>query len=224
MQRTTHKDRLRGHRALAFARWLRNRTPQSIRRVYSLARQLVSKGQASAPVPASLLADCRVCASRHDLIGKLPRGGRVAEVGTYQGRFARNILDMCEPAELHLIDLDLSLVDPAIAEDPRVILHGGVSHLALEEFPEAHFDWIYIDADHSYAAVVRDANAAASKVKPGGFLVFNDFAHTDPFLATYGVHRAVVDFAVTRGWSFAWFAFDPYALYDVALRRPKISD
>jgi hypothetical protein len=71
--------------------------------------------------------------------------------------------------------------------------------------------------------VTRDANAAASKVKPGGFLVFNDFAHIDPFLGAYGVHRAVVHFAVTRRWSFAWFAYEPTALYDVALRRPQIS-
>jgi hypothetical protein len=72
--------------------------------------------------------------------------------------------------------------------------------------------------------VTRDAHIAALKVKPGGYLVFNDFAHMDPFLGAYGVHRAVVDFAVSRAWAFAWFAYEPNALYDVALRRPKNSD
>jgi predicted O-methyltransferase YrrM len=163
-------------------------------------------------------------ASRAELIGLLPRGGRIAEVGTDRGHFARLILDTCDPAELHLIDLDLSLLDRAVAKDHRVALHGGMSHLVLEGFPEAYFDWIYIDGDHSYAGVTRDADAAASRVKPGGFLVFNDFAHIDPFLGAYGVHRAVVQFAVTRGWSFAWFAYEPSALYDVALRRPANSD
>ena len=76
---------------------------------------------------------------------------------------------------------------------------------------------------NSYAGVTRDADAAAPKVKPGGFLVFNDFAHMDPFLGAYGVHRAVVDFAVARGWPFAWFAYHPMALYDVALRRPHVA-
>ena len=64
----------------------------------------------------------------------------------------------------------------------------------LSGFPDAHFDWIYVDADHSYEGLLRDANAAATKVKPGGFLVFNDFAHADPFLGAYGVQRAVADF------------------------------
>lgn len=45
----------------------------------------------------------------------------------------------------------------------------------------------------------------------------------DPFLGAYGVHRAVVDFAVTRGWNLALFAYHPWALYDVALRRPQLS-
>jgi hypothetical protein len=44
----------------------------------------------------------------------------------------------------------------------------------------------------------------------------------DPFLGAYGVHRAVVDFAASKGWQFAWFAYDPLALYDVALRRPEV--
>ena len=65
-----------------------------------------------------------------------------------------------------------------------------------------------------------DARIAAAKVKPAGYLVFNDFAHADPYLGAYGVHRAVVEFAVTRGWKFAWWAYEPNGLYDVALRRP----
>ena len=55
-----------------------------------------------------------------------------------------------------------------MAGDPRVELHKGMSHEVLEAFPNAFFDWIYIDADHSYTAVSRDAMAAAAKVKPGG--------------------------------------------------------
>ena len=144
-------------------------------------------------------------------------------MGTYKGEFARHLLAACEPKSLHLIDLDFSLLDPAVGQDARVQRHTGLSHEVLATFPDAHFDWIYVDADHSYAAVTRDADAAAPKVKPGGFLVFNDFAHMDPFLGAYGVHRAVVDFAVARGWPFAWFAYNPEALYDVALCRPHVA-
>ncbi len=50
--------------------------------------------------------------------------------------------------------------------------------------------------------------------------MFNDFAHLDYALGAYGVHRAVVDFAIAHGWKFVWLAYEPSALYDVALQRP----
>lgn len=199
---------------------VRKRLPEGLRRFLRLARHVVTTGQSSSSIPSRLLVDCKVCASRHELVRLLPSHGRVAEVGTYRGDFAMHILSASDPAELHLVDLDFTEANAALSADCRVVMHLGTSHEVLASFPDAHFDWIYIDADHSYRGVTRDANAAASKVKPGGFLVFNDFAHMDPFLGAYGVHRAVVDFAVMRGWHFTWLAYDPRALYDVALRRP----
>jgi len=199
---------------------LRGHLPGRLRHVLRLGRHLVAKGQPSMAIPPELLADCRVCASRNELVKNLPRGGRVAEVGTYRGDFARHILAACDPAELHLIDLDFSLLDRALAADARVTMHQGLAQHVLAQFPDDHFDWIYIDGDHSYGGASGDARAAATKVKPGGHLVFNDFAHADPYLGAYGVHRAVAEFAVTRGWKFAWWAYEPNGLYDVALQRP----
>jgi Methyltransferase domain len=199
---------------------IRNTLPRSIRHILRLGRHVVSNGRPSLSIPAELLVECRFCASRDELIRVLPHGGRIAEVGTDRGRFAKKILAICDPAELHLIDLDVSGVKAAVARDRRVTMHRGRSHEVLAGLPNAYFDWVYIDADHSYVAVTRDSHAAAIKVKPGGFLVFNDFAHIDPYLGTYGVHRAVVQFAVEQGWRFAWFAYHPSALYDVALQRP----
>ncbi|HWP14666.1 MAG TPA: class I SAM-dependent methyltransferase, partial [Xanthobacteraceae bacterium] len=107
----------------------------------------------------------------------MPKRARVAEVGTYRGEFARHILGTCDPAELHLIDIDTSLLDPAVAKDTRVSVHQGLSQEMLARFSDDRFDWIYIDGDHSYEGASGDARVAASKVKPGGYLVFNDFAH-----------------------------------------------
>lgn len=198
----------------------RGRIPDSLRHLARLGRHVFERGGPSLPVPAALLADCRLCASRHELVKNLPRQARVAEVGTYRGDFARHILAACDPSELHLIDIDVSLLDPAVAQDSRVSIHQGPSQAMLARFPGDHFDWIYVDGDHSYQGAGGDARAAANKVKPGGYLVFNDFAHADPYLGAYGVHRAAVEFAVTHGWTFAWWAYEPNGLYDVALRRP----
>jgi hypothetical protein len=199
---------------------LRKLTPQTVRHWLRLIKHATSRGQASPQLPPHLVAECRVCASRDELLKHLPHGARVAEVGVEHGHFSRHILSTTSPTELHLIDLDFGALDPSLREDPRVRIHRGHSHEVLAAFPDASFDWIYIDADHSYAGVRRDATVAAEKVRPGGFLVFNDFAHMDPFLGAYGVHRAVVEFVVEREWPLAWLAYEPHALYDVALKRP----
>jgi len=199
---------------------LRESIPDSLRHLVRLGRHVVRQGQPSMGIQVELLADCRVCTSRNELVKNLPRHARIAEVGTYRGDFARHILTACDPTELHLIDIDMSLLDPAIARDSRVSIHQGQSQTMLARFPDDHFDWVYIDGDHSYEGASGDARVAAGKVKPGGYLVFNDFAHADPYLGAYGVHRAVVEFAVTRGWRFVWWAYEPNGLYDVALQRP----
>ncbi len=144
----------------------------------------------------------------------------MAEIGTDTGAFAQLILATAAPSRLDIVDLDFSRFPAALRADPRVVVHQGRSADILEGFEPASFDWIYIDADHAYASVRRDAAAAASKVKPGGYLVFNDFAHVDPYFGTYGVHRAATEFALDHGWPLAWLAYEPSALYDVALRKP----
>ncbi|MBL8552418.1 MAG: class I SAM-dependent methyltransferase [Hyphomonadaceae bacterium] len=199
---------------------IRKRLPGPVRRVLRFGRHLFTAPAPSPPLPQGLVEQCRVCASREDLLLRLPKGGRIAEVGVETGAFSRRILQVAEPRELHLIDLDFSRIDAAVRADPRAILHKAPSSVAIASFPDDHFDWIYIDADHSYPGVRRDIEAAAAKVAPGGYLVFNDFAHIDPGLGLYGVHRAVVEFALARSWPFAWFVYHPTALYDVALRRP----
>ena len=203
-----------------FSLWLRKRVPAPLRRVSRVARAAFAPAGVSPWLPPDLLQDCKLCASRNDLVLQMPRRGRVAEVGVERGEFSRVILDFSDPLELALIDLNLSDLDDSVRADPRVGLHKGPSNEVLNGFADASFDWIYVDADHSYAGVARDAAIAASKVKPGGYLVFNDFAHVDPFWGQYGVHRAVTEFAMQHRWPFAWWAYQPHGLYDVALRRP----
>ncbi len=200
----------------------RKRMPAAVRNAYRLARH-VANGHArpSQPLPSELIDGCRMCASRYALLHRLPNGGRVAELGTDTGAFARRILRINKPAELHLVDLDTSSLCREVQDDDRVSVHVGSSDTTISAFPDDYFAWIYIDADHSFEAVLADAEASKAKVKAGGYLVFNDFAHADQELGRYGVHRAVVEFAIANGWPFAWWAYEPSGLYDVALQRPR---
>jgi SAM-dependent methyltransferase len=194
--------------------------PAPVRTAYRLACSLKAAPTGSPALPHDLVVDGRLFGSRMDLLDALPKAGRIAEIGTLKGDFAREILKRCAPRHLDIIDIDFSACDPAVTGDGRVACHIGLSHVMLARFADATFDWIYVDADHAYAAVRRDIAAAAPKVKPGGFLVFNDFAHIDPDMGRYGVHRAVTEFAVAQQWSVSHLAFQPSGLYDVALRKP----
>ena len=166
------------------------------------------------------MRDCQFFASRFVMLDHLPKQGVVAELGTYRGDFAREIRLRTTPQALHLIDIDYSQFSETGLVGPEVHRHQGFTHDVVAGFPDAHFDWIYIDADHSYAGAARDAKASAGKIKPGGYLVFNDFAHLDPYYGRYGVQRAAAEFAVREGWPLSHFAYEPNGLYDVALRRP----
>jgi len=202
--------------------WLiraRARAPNVLRILYRAAHAFRPVRE-SVEIPDSLLAGCKCVSSRLVLISELPANGLVAELGTFKGEFAKHILLRSSPIELHLVDIDFSELDPEISSDQRVIRHLGFTNDVLTKFEDGYFDWIYVDADHSYEGTLRDANLSAPKVRRGGFLVFNDFAHLDSAYGRYGVHRAVSEFAVNMKWPFAFLAFAVNGLYDVALRRP----
>ncbi|GIL02942.1 MAG: hypothetical protein BroJett030_28410 [Alphaproteobacteria bacterium] len=200
---------------------VRKRLPRPVRWLLRVAKLVAQPGHSSAAVSPELIGDCRFFASRVDMLGALPAGGEIAEVGTDRGDFARHILATARPARLHLFDLEFASLAADIAGDPRVSLYLGASAKTIGALTDQSMDWIYIDGDHSYAGVAADIRAAAAKVRPGGYLVFNDFAHADPFLGRYGVHRAVMEFVASARWPIVMFAYEPNGLYDVALRRPQ---
>ena len=202
---------------------LRRALPESVKKLWRLGRLAVQPVPPSAPpIPQSQLEGCQLLTNRIEMLCRLPQGGVVAELGTYQGDFARAILDIMAPSRLHLADITFSLCRADVLADPRVERHEGLSVPFLQSCADASFDMIYVDADHGYAAVRADIAAAAPKVKPGGYLIFNDFARIiRPGFGVLGVHQAVCEFAVSSGWPVAYFCLEAEALYDIALRRPE---
>lgn len=57
---------------------------------------------------------------------------------------------------------------------------------------EWHLQFVYIDADHEYEAVVADLEAWWNRLDGGGILAGHDFIKGN------GVHRAVIEFAQRR--------------------------
>ena len=202
---------------------VRRALPESVKKLWRLGRLAVQPVPPSAPrIPQAQLEGCQLLTDRVEMLRRLPQAGVVAEVGTYQGDFARVILDIMAPEKLLLADITFSLCRADVLADPRVERHEGLSVPFLQSCADASFDMIYVDADHGYDAVRADAAAAAPKVKPGGFLIFNDFARIiRPGFGVLGVHQAVCEFAVSSGWPVAFFCLEGEGLYDIALRRPE---
>lgn len=176
------------------------------------------------PLPPDRFDGCVLLSERAEILKRLPRGGVCAEVGTQEGHFAEKILDIVRPEHLHLFDIDdapLRARQTDLLSRPGVELHLGDSSTALARFPDDHFDWIYIDGDHSYDGVKRDIRVARTKVKPGGLLIFNDFTLWSPTeCIDYGVPHAVCELSLSDGFCFVYFALHPHLYNDVALRRP----
>jgi hypothetical protein len=106
----------------------------------------------------------------------LPKQGgvfNVAEVGVAGGVNAMIMLKASDRIHLTLVDdysfgqtpeSMLSLTEPY---KDRVKFINKTSLEAAQEFPDNHFDYVYIDASHDYQSVLEDLKAWYPKVKLG---------------------------------------------------------
>ncbi len=135
---------------------------------------------------------------RERLLAQMPKGAKVAEIGVWEGGFSRRILEICQPAELHLIDPwqympefgntgfgrkkneflmeeKYKAVVDAFRADPRVIIHRATSAEALARMADGSLDWVYIDGNHNEPFVGEDIALCLRKVKACGIITGDDF-------------------------------------------------
>ena len=212
---------------MRLARFVRGLATDRIGTLQKLVEYLIWKKpdplayfQVAPELPAECLNGARLYPTREKMLAALPKGGVVAEVGTWKGYFSRHIAEQCKPAELHLIDVDFSPLEETIPG--KVTKHQGDSSTILRSFPEGKFDWIYIDGDHSYEGVVKDLEAAHRAVKPGGHLMCNDYTNWMSLsVMPYGVMKAVNELIIGEGYAVEGLGFSPYGNHDILIRKPS---
>lgn len=135
---------------------------------------------------------------------------RIAEIGVKTGRTTWELLQRVPNSHVTAIDPWAPYDDfPEWAAqnheehekrfDKRLSNYAGrmtkmkmTSAEASEKFEDASLDLVFIDADHSYAAVKRDIELWLPKVKPGGILAGHDYDNTEKYGDRFkGVDRAV---------------------------------
>lgn len=168
----------------------------------------------------------RLIEDRHAMLEFMPKGGVCAEVGVLLGEYTQDIFRKTQPRKLHLIDREpnfLELAKAALPQDQiadRVETHHGNSADIIAEFPDKYFDWIYIDADHTYEAVKIDLELARHKIKDGGLIVVDDYTMMDHLkMERYGVVAAVNRFCLKHDFEILYFAFQDQMFCNVALRK-----
>ncbi len=138
--------------------------------------------------------------NRVRMLELMPKNGRCAEIGVWNGGFSGVILAVTEPSELTLIDPWEMLSDQDkdewthkkhqnhefmrgmyenVASNyghlPNVSIRKGFSAEVLETFPDNYFDWIYIDGNHLYEFVHKDVEVSFRKVREGGIIAGDDY-------------------------------------------------
>ena len=169
-----------------------------------------------------------------------PRGAVCAEIGVWRGDFAARILEVVRPSKLHLVDpwafmggeaysaaryggkvaADQTAMDELYASVVRrfaepisegvVEVHRCESGEAAVRFPDACFDWIYIDGNHLYEYVRADLELYDPKVRPGGLIAGDDYGERGWW--EDGVTRAVDEFVAGRGYEVVSFAASQFVL------------
>lgn len=158
---------------------------------------------------------------RYELLKFLP-SGTCAEIGVAKGRLSKIIIENNNPLKLYLIDawktFDLGYPDGNMVStdehekryqdvkdyfknNKNITIVRELSVPAANTFNDGLFDWIYIDADHSYNGCLNDLTAYNNKVKDDGYILGHDF--TPPGgkpKKGFGVNEAVEDFVNANGY------------------------
>ena len=120
--------------------------------------------------------------------------GKGAEIGTFKGEFAKEILqnwsgtlymiDVWRPlGEEYLDSSNHAVHSTAYSEtmnnisgyEDRGIMIRATSEVAADMFERESLDFVYIDANHAYDFVVEDIKLWYPKVKSGGYLCGHDY-------------------------------------------------
>jgi hypothetical protein len=183
------------------------------------------------------LSNTKMFASRESVLKQVPKNISYLEIGVLAGDYSHEVIKETEPEYVALLDTfdcndsiftqrpprfraesHLDFVTQRFASNFNVQLIQGTSHKILPKL-NTKFDYIYIDADHTYEAVTSDLHHSMELLQPGGLIGLNDYIMWDYLVDfQYGVVQAVNDFLHSRSnWEVKYFALVNSMFCDIYL-------
>lgn len=181
--------------------------------------------------------------NRSELLTLVPEYSKVAELGVLYGGFSQEIMDVIKPLELVLIDSwDGHIVSGDVNGNNVLPYHGDELFICVTSrfkntsnvkifrnksekilnFENDYFDFIYIDADHSYDSVKSDLENSFLKLKNGAFLAGHDYdINSSKTNNTYdfGVKRAVDEFCEIYNQQIDYICMDGCTSFAIQIKK-----
>mmetsp|Transcript_22490 Transcript_22490/g.57984 ORF Transcript_22490/g.57984 Transcript_22490/m.57984 type:complete len:240 (-) Transcript_22490:197-916(-) len=149
------------------------------------------------------------------LLNQMELNGPWAELGVLRGEFSTHLLKNGNMSKLHLVDMwstvdiynehasNLNLEATKSAVRPfegRYEMHQAMTTEAVHQFDDGFFDFIYVDATHSYMDSKADVESWWPKLRVGGVMAGDDYfnGYVDAAGQTFGVKDAVDEFGARK--------------------------
>jgi len=141
---------------------------------------------------------------------KMAKYSTVLEVGVFEGETSQHLINAL-PKGGHYVGIDIndyrtSATITAMASKGKSIdFILGNSLEELKKLPSAHFDLIFIDADHSFEHVIQEFKIAEHLVSKDGVIILHDTIHLEgprklvEYAAHYGYKNITLNTTEGRG-------------------------
>ncbi len=189
-------------------------------------------------IPQTALAKAKLFSNRASSLELLVECKNFLEIGVLAGDFSKQLLEIAGLEKLTLVDFfesdDWPWIKPArftvashldfivneFQGKPQVEILKGDSHNILKTLPSSSYDFIYIDANHSYEGVQADCIAALPLLRKNGIICFNDYImHDYRTNRDYGIVKVVNELLVNNSqFSVIGLALNNHLFSDIYLQ------
>lgn len=160
------------------------------------------------------LGNCQVLPCREDLLKQMPKNAICAEVGVAEGYFSEQILQICNPEKLYMIEYGKNYCEN-LRKKFAVEIHNGKIEILegdsvemLRSLPDNILDFVYLDATHDYKHPAMELCVCKDKVQ-GGYIMGHDYTRFSLWEAQqYGVVEAVNEFIISNNFEMRYITLD----------------